>query len=116
MTAKSETVGVVLSERQFDVLRDIARLADRPSQCSRKLDWEGLAPEIRGVWAAPMDFGGQDGSHHSGTARWLAQKGLIDRYKNGKVNYFKSRNKSSCCYRINSAGLALLAELSKEKP
>lgn len=104
--------GIKLTERQHEVLRDIARLADRPSQCSRSLTWEGISPEIRGHWAAPMDFGGQDSSHHSGTARWLAQKGLIDRYKNGKVNTFNSRNKGSCCYRINAAGLAYLNALT----
>lgn len=107
---------IELTERQRQVLRDVARLAERPSQCSRKLGWDGIDPKISGHWAAPMDFGGSDGSHHSGTARWLAKKGLIDRYKNGKVNVFNSRNKGSCCYRINSAGLALLAELAKEQP
>ena len=105
-----------LTARQIEVLRDIARLAERPDQCSRRLTWEGIAPELYGNWAAPLDFGGQDGSHHSSTAKQLAIKGLIDRYKNGKVNTFKSRNKSSCCYRINSAGLAALAEITKETP
>ena len=103
-----------LSDRQLEVLRDIAWLADRPSQCSRDLTSEVFRPEVRGHWAAPIDFGGQDGSHHSATAKQLAIKGLIDRYKNGKINSFSSRNKSSCCYRINSAGTRLLAALTEE--
>lgn len=110
-----ESKALVLTARQCEVLRDIARLADRPDQCSRNLtDETYFREEIRGMWAAPMDFGGTDGSHHSTTARQLAVRGLIDRYKNGKINTFNSRNKGSCCYRINSAGLAYLAELAKE--
>lgn len=104
-----------LTDRQREVLRDIAWLAGRPDQCSRNLtDETYFREEIRGMWAAPIDFGGQDGSHHSSTAKQLAIKGLIDRYKNGKINTFTSRNKGSCCYRINAAGLAYLAELAKE--
>lgn len=104
---------VTLNARQVDVLRDLRSLRDRPLQCSRNLSGEMFPEEVRGHWAAPMDFGGTDGSHHSTTARRLAQLGLIDRYKNGKVNTFNSRNKGSCCYRINEYGLAYLASLGK---
>ena len=104
-------MGIQLTANQLDVLTSLKRLHDRPDQCSRPLMWEGVDPAVRGYWAAPMDFDGSNGSHHSATAKQLAIKGLIDRYKNGKVNSFKSRNKSSCCYRINAAGLAYLESI-----
>lgn len=101
-----------LTERQVDVLKTLASIKDKPSRNSRNLtNPEFFEEGVRGYWAAPMDFGGTDGSHHSATARQLAERGLIDRYKNGRINTLKSRNKSSCCYRINDAGVAYLATL-----
>jgi hypothetical protein len=104
-----------LTERQLDVLETLASIKDRPSRNSRNLtNPEFFEEEVRGYWAAPMDFGGSDGSHHSATARALAKRGLIDRYKNGRINTFKSRNKDSCCYRINKAGIDYLATRSNQ--
>ena len=105
-----------LTERQLDVLQTLARYRDKPAFNSKNLTADCFAPEVRGYWAAPIDFGGTNGSHHSATARQLAIKGLVDRYKNGRANTFKSRNKGSCGYRINAAGLAYLAELAKAQP
>ena len=81
---------------------------------SKDLRHEMFAPEVRGYWYAPIDFGGTNGSHHSGTATQLAKLGLIDRYKGGKVNFFQSRYKGSCGYRINDAGRAWLAQSAQE--
>lgn len=103
-----------LTANQLDVLQTLAQHGDKPSLNSLDLTADCFAPEVRGYWAAPIDFGGTNGSHHSATATALAKRGLVDRYKNGRVNYFKSRNKGSCGYRINAAGLAYLAELAKE--
>lgn len=115
MDAKTNGALPRLTDRQLDVLRKLASMRDKPSQNSRKLtDPQYFSDELRGYWATPMDFGGSDGSHHSATARRLAQMGLIDRYKNGRINTFKSRNKGSCCYRINAAGIALLAALNPD--
>lgn len=104
---------ISLTEQQIDVLESLDRLDGRPA--SKDLTNEMFAPEVRGYWAAPIDFGGTNGSHHSATATRLAKMGLVDRYKGGKVNYFQSRYKGSCGYRINDAGRAWLAQ-SKETP
>lgn len=63
----------------------------------------------------PMEFGGTNGSHHSGTATSLAKRGLVDRLKcvpfgKSQLNRFNSRCKGSCHYRITDAGRAALAE------
>jgi len=108
-----ETKVVKLTERQLGVLKTFGRIRDSRSLNSRDLTSpEYFEESVRGYWATPLDFGGHDGSHHSTTARQLAEKGLIDRYKNGRVNNFKSRTKGSCCYRINAAGIDFLARIT----
>lgn len=65
----------------------------------------------------PMEFGGTNGSHHSGTATALAKRGLVDRLKVGygpsQFNAFNSRAKGSCHYRITEVGRAALAKATK---
>lgn len=100
-----------LTDRQIDVLESLARL--RGQRVSRDMTSESFPLEVRGYWAAPIDFGGTDGSHHSATATQLAKKGLVDRYKGGRINYFQSRSKGSCCYRIAGAGVAWLEEYGR---
>lgn len=100
-----------LTAIQLDILGELASIKDRPSRNSKNLTNPNFFDEdVRGYWAAPIDFGGSNGSHHSGTATKLAMLGLVDRFKGGKVNFFKSHYKGSCGYRINSAGLAYLVE------
>jgi hypothetical protein len=36
-------------------------------------------------WWRPMDLGGHDGSHHSGTLRRLVKKGLVKRRRRGTL-------------------------------
>lgn len=61
----------------------------------------------------PMEFGGSNGSHHSGTAKALAIRGFVDRMKAShagiSLNNFKSRAKGSCHYRITEAGAEALS-------
>lgn len=108
-----------LTDNQIDVLRSLAHLRDRPQQCSR----QSISSERYGIeksaWATPQDFGGGDGSHHSATAKRLAQKGLVDRYNycTDRLNHFTGRAKGACVYRITDAGLAALQEaLGIEEP
>ena len=103
-----------LTERQADLLSILAEIEGKPSRNSRNLTSEIFPEEARGLWATPQDFGGTDGSHHSATATQLAKKGLVDRYKGGRINFFQSRSKGSCLYRINEAGRAFLAARTKE--
>ncbi|MEL6095863.1 hypothetical protein AAGG42_08230 [Stenotrophomonas maltophilia] len=62
----------------------------------------------------PMEFGGCNGSHHSGTATTLAKRGLVDRLKckswggGTQLNVFAGSSKGSCHYRITDAGRAAL--------
>lgn len=105
----ADQASIKLTEQQIDVLESLSRLDGK--MASKNLTAEIFPPEVRGYWAAPMDFGGRNGSHHSATATRLAKMGLVDRYKGGKVNYFQSRYKGSCGYRINDAGRALLAAI-----
>ena len=103
-----------LTERQIEVLEDLAAIRDRPMQCSRR----SIHSERHGIpaglaWATPQDIGASDGSHHSGTATRLAKLGLVDRYKydGDQLNQFKTRNKGACVYRITQAGLDVLTAL-----
>lgn len=99
-----------LTENQIDVLRELADLRERPSQCSR----QGIRSERHGIeksaWATPQDFGGTNGSHHSATAKRLAQLGLVDRYNyhHDRLNHFTGKAKGACVYRITDAGIAAL--------
>jgi hypothetical protein len=101
-----------LTEKQVEVLEALEWLKSRPGQCSR----QGVCSERHGIeksaWATPMDFGGTNGSHHSGTAKKLAQLGLVDRYNyhTDRLNHFTGRAKGACVYRITDAGLFALAE------
>lgn len=105
-----------LTAKQRDVLGILANIRNNASR--------GRTLTVLGVktsgWAQPMEFGGQDGSHHSATATALAKRGLVDRYKLGgwafcyadeskHLNNFKCRQKGSCWYRITDAGLAAIA-------
>ncbi len=93
-----------LTEKQWDVLSELA--LKRMHNCEsihRAFFSDGRAPETG--WFMPMEFGGTDGSYHSGTATALAKKGLIDRLKSGRLNYFKSRIKGACLYRITDSGM-----------
>jgi len=69
-------------------------------------------------WYTPLEFGGRNGSHHSGTATALAKKGLADRYKAGRINFFKSHHKGSCLYRISEKGLEVYEQerLRRKEP
>lgn len=82
-----------LTDNQREVLCNLASLRESPNQCSR-----------RDGWATPMDFGGSDGSHHSGTAKRLADKGLVTReqYRGW------GGGRGSCAYKITEAGIAAL--------
>lgn len=91
-----------LTQRQIEVLRELASLHKTPDQCSRK---DG--------WATPRDFGGGDDTHHGETAKCLVKRGLVDRIKwvRGKrptINNLKCRERGSCGYKINATGLAWL--------
>lgn len=116
MNRANERGEMKLTQRQIEVLKRLAAIKDNRYTNSRDLTSEVFAPEVRGYWAAPMDFGGTNGSHHSATATQLAKLGLVERYKNGRINTFNSRNKSSCCYRISAAGLAALEESKEPQP
>lgn len=97
-----------LTDNQLEVLRDLASLHKNPRQCSR----QGICSARNGIeksaWATPMDFGGTNGSHHSATAKRLAQLGLVDRYNycTDRLNHFTGKAKGACVYRITAAGLA----------
>lgn len=101
-----------LTQHQRDVLRSLARLLDRPDQCSRQHIFSERHGIALSAWATPQDFGGTNGSHHSPTAKRLAQMGLVDRYNyhTDRLNHFAGRSKGACVYRITAAGLAALAE------
>lgn len=51
--------------------------------------------------ARPMDVGGTDCSHHSGTLKALAKKGLVDRHKRGG-------RRGACTYALTDAGREVL--------
>lgn len=88
-----------LSDRQFEVLRELASLRDQPNQCSRS-----------GCWATPRDFGGRDASHHSASAKRLVDMGLVERKQFG----FSWSARGSYGYRITDAGIAMLAAREEE--
>lgn len=106
-----------LTQKQIDVLRDLMTLRDRPQQCSRQSIQSERHGIERSAWATPQDFGGGDGSHHSGTAKRLAQMGLVDRYNyhTDRLNHFTGKAKGACVYRINDAGIAAIKEMANVK-
>lgn len=96
-----------LTQNQVDVLSALKYCRDHAELYCKAVYVDG---QLFANWgSAPIDFGGQNGTHHSGTATALAKKGLVDREKNGKLNIFTSRNKGSCYYRITDAGIDALA-------
>lgn len=114
MAKPVDVVGAsALTERQIEVLRGLLWIKRTPNQGSRcfRAEWSNLPPEMLGRWATPQDFGGMNGSHHSYTAKRLAQMGLVDRYNyhTNKLNHFTGRAKGACVYRITEAGIAALA-------
>lgn len=86
------------NEREREVLRDLAWLAKN-----------GFAEG-----AAPIQFGGTNGSHHGATATRMVGKGWVERrYRgNGWGQKHGLRSRGSCVYRITDAGRAILAALS----
>ncbi len=99
----------VLTQQQIEVLRTLAWLRERPDQCNRTVT---LKDGTKTKWATPLCFGGMNGSHHSATATTLAKRGLVERFKNGRINHFDSHVKGSCYYRITDAGLEALAAVN----
>jgi len=68
-------------------------------------------------WCTPMDLGGSNGSHHSGTLHALAKKGLVQFKQRGGEDPPPGENgrkiwagRGSKVYRITDAGRAALAE------
>lgn len=82
----SATSGVVLTEDQREVLSALAALG------------------ADDFWR-PMDFGGHDGSHHSGTATRLAKRGLVAAREFHSISRIRATRK----YAITEAGRAALA-------
>ena len=78
-------------------------------------------PRFPMKWARPLDLGGSNGSHHSGTLNRLAQKGLVNfrfregveppEWENGQ-RFCASRGATT--YRITPAGRAALSALATE--
>lgn len=81
-----------LTERDWETLNDLRATCD-----------SHLKQGYRDGWAAPLDCGGSNGSHHSYTLHKLAKCGVAERKK-----YARLRDKGSCTYRINDAGRAAL--------
>jgi len=102
---------VKLTDRELDVLRELEWLHERHDQCNRNFMIDGVMTH----WGTPQYFGGSNGSHHSATATALAKKGLVDRYKGGRINFFESHIKGSCYYRITKAGLDALRAIASAK-
>jgi hypothetical protein len=96
-----------LTPNQREVLENLEYLHLRPDQCDRTVNRGD--PAIDGKWGTCLAFGGSNGSHHSATATALAKRGLVDRLKGNRLNFFQSRTKGSCYYRITEAGIAALA-------
>ena len=109
LARRSATVAT-LTANQLEVLRDLARLLERPDLCSRRGVTSTRCGIARSAWATPLDFGGRSRSHHSATAKRLAQMGLVDRYNyhTDQLNNFAGCVKGACVYRITKAGLAAL--------
>jgi hypothetical protein len=95
-----------LTERQIDVLRDLAYLKTHADECT------GAGPGDETNWAKPMDFGGCDRSHHGETAVCLAKKGLVDSYKyaTNQTNNFNCRKRGARSYRITAKGMRWLRD------
>lgn len=116
MTGRQEAGRVALTESQVDVLVEL-------EGCER-LQYGGrnwtLPDGSKARLFMPMEFGGTNGSHHSGTATALAKRGLVDRLKvmsfggGSQLNVFRGSWKGSCHYRITDAGRAALARLTEE--
>lgn len=84
-----------LTEKQLEVLRELAHIRTSHAITRR-----------RDGFATPMEFGGTNGSHHSGTATALARKGLVER----KELKIPGDARGSCAYRITDAGLAAIGK------
>lgn len=100
-----------LTKNQLDVLVELDG-CDRMKHGGRT--WT-LPDGTKARLYMPMEFGGSNGSHHSGTATALAKRGLVDRLKlsgiGTRLNNFRSRAKGSCHYRITEAGRLALRQM-----
>src|SRR5262245_44466897 len=81
-----------LTKRDIEVLRELEAANRSP---------EGLGH--RDGWAAPMDCGGSNGSHHGETLRKLYARGLTDRKS-------WTGQRRTNWYKINDAGRQALHE------
>lgn len=68
-------------------------------------------------WSTPLELGGHNGSHHSGTLNALARKGLVQFKQRhepdpppGENGAKRWRGRGSKSYRITPAGRKALAE------
>lgn len=66
-------------------------------------------------WIIPMDVGGFNGSHHSGTLRTLAGRGLVNHKQRGHQDPPPGENgekifrgRGSKCYRLSPEGSELV--------
>ena len=71
----------------------------------------GLFPDRRG-WCTPLELGGSNGSHHSGTLNALARKGMVqfkqrhrDDPPDGENGGKRFAGRGSKCYRLTPAGI-----------
>ena len=56
------------------------------------------------VWARPMDIGGRDGSHHTGTLRGLMTKKIVERALRDTLMNFLGPGRGSYLYRLTDNG------------
>ena len=95
----------MLSEAQRDVLE--------------ALDYANHKSSYPVKWCTPLDIGGGNGSHHSGTLAALAKKGLVQFKQRGGSEPLAGENgrkffagRGSKCYRITPAGRLALRDKS----
>lgn len=97
-----EAPQVFLTERERDVLDNLRGYTDSANRA-------GVTADEKDAWARVMDCGGRDASHHSGTLRRLANRGLCEkRFRGGYC-------RRTWLYRINDAGRAALAKVNGRK-
>lgn len=81
------------------------------------LEFVNHHPDYPREWCTPLDIGGHNGSHHSGTLATLARRGLVqfkqrwhkdpEPGKNGVSG--RRLTRGSKCYRITPAGRSALS-------
>jgi hypothetical protein len=84
----TKTEGVKLTDNQHEVLINLGGMEDG--------------------WWRPMDFGGHDASHHSGTAARLVKRGLVER--TDQFTGSLSGARKTWLYRITELGRQALAK------